>query len=52
MVVGNTRSQAGGQTSNTEAGKEETQLSLSLMNPKTVLTLDFCLQEIIKILTI
>lgn len=41
MVVGNTRSQAGGQMSNTEVGKEETWLSLSLMNPKTVLTLDF-----------
>lgn len=41
MVVGNTRSQAGGQMSNTEAGKGETRLSLSLMNPKTVLTLDF-----------
>lgn len=27
--------------SNTEVGKEETWLSLSLMNPKTVLTLDF-----------
>ena len=35
------RSQAGGQMSNTEVGKEETWLSLSLMNPKTVLTLDF-----------
>lgn len=39
--TGTTKSQDWGQMSNSEAGKEETCLSLSLINSKTVLTLAF-----------